>query len=522
MSNPKIYINNVWSTVEGLPHNAYMRIYDKLSYEIPGSHFIISKAEKATTLEERRKYAKYANWDGKKHLVKKKRNDENACLFLTGLISKVIKTLVDEYKVLPEIIDERKRPKRTLDLKWDNKFEPYDYQQKIVEDSINKGRGLIEVCTGGGKTLISSKIIQELGVSPFIFYVLTKDLMYQAKERLEEYIPGLQVGIIGDGQCDIKEINVMTMQTAYRCFEKPKKDDEKENFVDLEDSDIKAIKSENLAHLKKKNSIKKLINDAKGIYFDEAHHAAASTCQKILGHSENAYYIFGGTATPERADNADLMIEGIFGRKIGMISASFLIEKGFLIQPEIYYINLNTKKTRVKNFAEDYKRHIIENDERNKYIIDIARHMQAKDIPTLILVQRINHGKLLEKMIPNSIFVQGKSSNRQDVIDDMRTGRLNTMIATTLADEGLDIKRLTCLIMAGGGKSPIKCKQRVGRVIRTCKEENKKTAFVYDFNDIGRWLPSHSNSRKKILKQEPKFNVYTIDKFETSRKKNIF
>jgi superfamily II DNA or RNA helicase len=241
-----------------------------------------------------------------------------------------------------------------------------------------------------------------------------------------------------------------------------------------------------------------------------------------MGYSKQAYYVFGGTATPERADNADLMIEGIFGRKIGSVTASLLIERGYLIEPNISYINLKTKKQRVKNYAEDYKIHIIENEERNKHIIDIAKNMQSNGIPTLVLVQRINHGELLEKLIPNSIFIQGKSKDRQDAIEDMRTGRRNTLIATTLADEGLDIQRLSCLIMAGGGKSPIKCKQRVGRVLRTCHEENKKTALVYDFNDVGRWLPEHSATRKKILEQEPKFNVKNIDRVDFSKKKNIF
>lgn len=522
MNRPVIYIENIWSTIRGLPHNAYYTLYDILSYDIPGSQFVIDKAKRAETPEEIKKYARYANWDGKKHLVKKIRNDENSAKFLSGLTHRVYSIIKENFNVAPKIVDLRKIPDRTLDLKWGKDFNPYEYQQEVVDECLRKTRGLIEISTGGGKTLVVTKIIQELGVAPFIFYVLTKDLMYQAKERLEEYIDGLEVGIIGDGECDIKEINVMTIQTAYRCYEKAKKNDEKENFVDLEEGDIKAIKSEKLDHLKKKKEITKLIENAKGLYLDEAHHAAANTCQKIIEHSKKAYYIYGGTATPDRADNATIMIEGIFGRKIGCISASMLIQMGFLVAPDIYYINLKTKKQRVKNYNEDYNKHILENEERNKHIIDIAKFMQNSNIPTLILVQRINHGEKLEKAIPNSVFVQGKSKKRQEVIEDMRAGRMNTMIATSLADEGLDIQRLQCLIMAGGGKSPIKCKQRVGRVIRKCEDEKKKKAIVYDFNDIGRWLPAHSKARKKILKEEKEFNLNNIDTLNFTKKKNIF
>lgn len=878
--NPKIYIKNIWSTVDGLPHNSYMRLYDELSYDVPGACFAIENAKKIQEQEDRFNYL--ANWDGKKHLLKKVRNKENSATFLSGLISRVYKILVEEFNVLPEIIDERTKPEKILNLEWNPEFILHNYQSDVVTTSLRKGRGLIEMSTGSGKTLVVSKIIQEVGVCPFIFYVLTKDLMYQAKERLEEYIKDLKVGVIGDGICDIKEINIMTIQTAYRCYEKPSKK-EKEKFLDLDESDLKKIKSEKLDHLKKKESIIDLIESAKGIYIDEClvgntkiinsdgipieickirngenilggcvsnffsknvdsvekiihscgelttslrhkhlcikhetlsngqrkfrlkdaiekdveeciasklevndfllvptsiihnpkednkltfnqmrligaimgdghielygykvkinvskdyewfkevfesglkdfgiinyiskidsmgnlllsvsdkvfnnflvntiginrgkksntikineylwnnpiesllglvdglfgsegdvsknrvnilnsssyemicdiqlillklniisniqtiprkskkhnnmyrlsitgddiqktkkinlsmerkynqilsikktnikkrivtykgnsfylskikkiekiekmtevfdftcndhvfiannalthncHHTAASTCQTIVNHSNNAYYIFGGTATLEREDNADLEVEGVFGRKIGEISASFLIERGFLIQPNIFYINLKGSKRRVKNYSEDYKQHIVDNDERNKYIVEIARNMESKEIPTLILVQRIEHGEMLRNRIPNSVFLQGKSTNRQEAISDLKNKRLNVLIATSLADEGLDIQRLKCLILAGGGKSSAKCKQRVGRVIRTCKAENKKDAFVYDFNDIGRWVSEHSTVRRKILKQEPKFIVSNIDSFEIVKKKNIF
>jgi len=76
----------------------------------------------------------------------------------------------------------------------------------------------------------------------------------------------------------------------------------------------------------------------------------------------------------------------------------------------------------------------------------------------------------------------------------------------TIADEGLDIPSLSALIMAGGGKSPTRAKQRVGRVIR----KGSPFALVYDFIDLGKWTKKHSRARINILQEEPEFKVSTI------------
>ena len=86
------------------------------------------------------------------------------------------------------------------------------------------------------------------------------------------------------------------------------------------------------------------------------------------------------------------------------------------------------------------------------------------------------------------------------------------MIASTLADEGLDIPTLNCVILGGGGKSPTKCKQRVGRAIR--KVKGKVGSMIFDFIDVGLHTKKHSKSRKKLLESEPEFNVIEIDSFE--------
>ena len=105
------------------------------------------------------------------------------------------------------------------------------------------------------------------------------------------------------------------------------------------------------------------------------------------------------------------------------------------------------------------------------------------------------------------MFLQSKvdSEIRKDILSDFRNGDLDCLVATTLADEGLDIPILDAVILAGGGKSKIKALQRVGRALRLFP--NKVKAYVIDFMDNAHHLQKHSQERLKIYQTEEEFHI---------------
>ena len=107
-------------------------------------------------------------------------------------------------------------------------------------------------------------------------------------------------------------------------------------------------------------------------------------------------------------------------------------------------------------------------------------------------------------------FLSGRDYTdvRVGTINDMREGKIDLLIASTIADEGLDIKRLTAVILAGGGKSSTRALQRIGRVLRPY--EGKTQAYVVDFNDQSKYLKEHSEKRKKIYQTENKFTLLEL------------
>jgi superfamily II DNA or RNA helicase len=124
---------------------------------------------------------------------------------------------------------------------------------------------------------------------------------------------------------------------------------------------------------------------------------------------------------------------------------------------------------------------ICQNRERNNYAINYA--VEHLDMQTLILIPRITLGEDYEKRIPNSLLVHSKIAKKQRkaAMEEFKAGNLRTMIATSLADEGLDLPNVELLIMVSGGRSSQKTIQRASRALR--KTETKNCATIVDFSD---------------------------------------
>jgi superfamily II DNA or RNA helicase len=112
----------------------------------------------------------------------------------------------------------------------------------------------------------------------------------------------------------------------------------------------------------------------------------------------------------------------LFWKIIADINASFLIRKGILVKPTIYFVHTSKKLPADINYAEAYKQGIVLNEERNTMIANIAKNMTLQGRQVLILVKNIEHGNLLEALITDSVFLHGSKSARarKTHIQDMR------------------------------------------------------------------------------------------------------
>lgn len=250
---------------------------------------------------------------------------------------------------------------------------------------------------------------------------------------------------------------------------------------------------------------------ANGILVHNCQFWAAETCQIISDSSSKCQYRYSFSATPYRDKGDDILIEGCFGKTIADINASLLIRKGYLVRPTIYFCPIsNMRGIKKTSYPNVYKYAIVENEFRNERIRVIAEGLREQGRNVLILCKQIMHGKMLEQIISDTIFLHGAHSGkkRKAHLDKIREGGPNITIASTIFDQGIDVRPLDALILAGSGKSVTRPLQRIGRTLRPYP--GKKDAVVVDFTDRCKYLQGHSKCRRNIYETEEEFLIRDI------------
>jgi len=472
-------VGNTKSKIVGDIPDAVNRKIDKtLSYLVDGYAF-------SPRFRSRR-------WDGRARLYNKNNKSyQTGCFFL---VTKILKNSGIEF----EVEDERVPATIGTPLTVYNKV-PRDYQQESIDALLRTSRATLLAATGAGKTFIVANVIAKLNL-PTIIYTHTCDLLYQMKEEIEDSLQ-IKCGQIGAGKIDIQQINVATMQTVIKVLDKKYVMNDEYDYADDEATDITSKKKQVLDFIKK----------CPVAIVDEVHHASAESLQTILKKSVNAFYRYGVTATM-REKGDDLLIFGVLGRIVHTVKASELIRKGWLVPPTIYFYEVDYDiKMQQGSYQTIYKNCIVNNDYRNGLVVNAATRFCNNGKKVLILVRQINHGDILMKELLyqglNVKFLQSKvdAEVRKDILSDFRSGDLDCLVATTLADEGLDIPILDAVILAGGGKSKIKAFQRVGRALRPFK--GKLKAYIIEFMDNAQHLLNHSKKRLEVYQTEEEFNI---------------
>ena len=419
-------------------------------------------------------------WDGYIHLFNAK-----YLRFPTGLIDDVCAVLKSkgiEYEI--EYTYDTNPPK---EFSWKPKklFEPTEDQMEAVRACVLSKRGICKAPTGFGKTaMLSRYIISEFGV-PTLFVANRKTLLDDAAEDFIKGIDGLkesEVGEIKDGVYGNKKdrsanigkykIVCATIQSLHaKMF--PEKDD------------VESLKmSEDL-----KSWLK---NTCKLLIVDETQAVGTKVWDEVLAVINSPYRVFL-SATPKRTDGASLKIKAYSGPVMFSTFASTQVEQGRLSELDVEYHPFDHKMYNDKDssldYASMYKQCIVENQERNEFIVDKVFEMLEEERYVLVLIQYLDHGEtlqrmLIEKGIPETdiVYVNGSDTDkrRKKAISDFRKGKIRVFIGSTIMDVGVSVNVISGVILAGAGNSEITLVQRIGRALRTCDYE-KEVGFIPKF-----------------------------------------
>lgn len=247
---------------------------------------------------------------------------------------------------------------------------------------------------------------------------------------------------------------------------------------------------------------------------DEYHHSSSSTWYDTIMCCTNAVYRFGLTGTVDRKDEVNVMrMIACTGRVIYRISNEFLIERGYSAKPIIYLEEINEPKIKGDDWLKVYKHGIVQNEVRNRKIVERVKEEWSQGKGCLIICNHTKHGEILRKMLVedgvDAEFTHGGCSSafREQVLKDMREGKLRCLVATSILDEGVDISNIDAVWLAAGGKSMRQLLQRIGRGLRV--KSHGGGVKVFDFIDLHHPLLAR-HTKDRIL-------TYRAEKFEIKK-----
>ena len=468
--------------LEGLPVEVRRKIANRLKFEVPYARYMPQY--------------KLGRWDGKVNFFG---------IGGTGYVNHldVIQQVLLENNVEIADIDDQRIP---IDLKfntiqedfWGDKTWPKghpaegepirlrDYQVEVINNFLQNPQSLQEVATGAGKTIITatlSKITEDYGRS--LVVVPNKSLVTQTEE---DYINcGLDVGVyFGDRKELGKTHTICTWQSL--------------NILDKKHKDGSAVLS-----------LAEFLDGVSTIIIDEVHQAKAEVLKNLLTRNlRNAPIRWGLTGTIPKEKFEFESIHASLGPVIGQVSAKELQDKGVLSQCHVNVVQL-VDLPEFRDYQSELK-YLVTDKKRIEYIGKLLNGVKDSG-NTLILVDRISAGEMLQELIPGSTFVKGdvKLKDRKEAYDEINEGTNHVVIATYgVAAVGINIPRIFNLVLIEPGKSFVRVIQSIGRGVRKAKD--KDFVQIWDLTSTCKFAKRHLTQRKKFYKEAQ--YPFTIEKVD--------
>lgn len=478
----RIFDGNAHIDIYGLPPGVARKLDKATSYYVEGFQFDPRFKRK--------------HWDGREHLLKFHARHEFHRLPI-GLRLELKQILEDEG--LTTTTQTVPAPGRTeppvLDLQWEGP-ELRDYQHDAIAGFCDmhpgkaQGRGILSLPIRSGKTLTAAAVARVLKTTA-IFLVPSQLLLGQTVKTLTEAL-GIEVGVIGEGNWDPRDVTVATVQSLARRRTKR----------------IASAKPEYLDLLKRFGLI----------VFDEVHHLTGAQWHKVMADFD-ARYRLGLSATALLEDKREIS-RGVIWLKASTgpiahhVGMSRLIREGYLLRPTVKLHQVREPDLSKAGWSAALKKKgIYLNEWRNNLIAILASEHAHRGRRILVvskslaqvdaLIEAIGlHGHTVEKMIGSTPYAE-----RRHLIEQFVAGKIPIIVGTVFG-EGVDIPECEVVINADGGRDK---KATIQRMRCLTPSPGKEGAFFDDFLDFtNEYLAKHSLERLRVYKDEEEFDIEIV------------
>ena len=369
----------------------------------------------------------------------------------------------------------------------DYKIKPRDYQIGAFAHALRNERALVLSPTASGKSLIIFMLCDYIPGRKLII-VPTTSLVYQLDKDFKDYSDSnnsYSTHLIMAGQDKNAEADIF-ISTWQSIYKQPKK------WFDQFDM----------------------------VIGDEAHLFKANSLTRIMTKLERCDYRFGFTGTLDGTQTHRLVLEGLFGPVMKVISTRQLIDSKTIADLKIKALVLKysdaTRKMMSNAKYDEEIKFLAGHTPRNNFIKNLALSRKGN---TLILFQMVEkHGKIIYDLINSSVkdrkifFIYGgvdvQERERAREITEKEKDAIIVASYGTFST-GINIRNLHNIIFASPTKSRIRNLQSIGRGLR--KGEQKTVATLYDISDDLSWKSWNNFTLKHFAVRVKMYNEEEFD-----------
>lgn len=408
--------------------------------------------------------------------------------FKIGLYSEIRKFIADNQWVSTIEVDNNLNdavfPKISDDYEENLSYSNRDFQKESVISALKIGRGIIQVGTGGGKTLIMASLIENIiRINPkakILVIVPDTGLVSQTAAAFDEYkVPYSVSKWTGSDELDISSsVIIANSQIILSRIQ----DNSWIEYVDC-------LLVDEVHGLKEGNKISKVVFSIK-------------TNNK-----------FGFTGTVPNDNISRWNVIGLIGPVIYKKTGAQLRDEKYIspVEARVIEIEYKNKPEKVDSDHPTAQYHaelefLYNNSYRNSVIQSISTNFNDN---ILILVNHIPHGEGLYELLSNKLkdkqvfFIRGDVAveDREKIQNIMEKSNNVVCIAISkIFAVGISINNIHMIVFGAGGKSFIRTIQSIGRGVRL--HDRKSKLFVVDIADQLKYGREHSSKRKEIYYQE--------------------
>lgn len=449
---------------------------------------------------------KFGQWNGYIYLM-----DYNGKLpyGLWHLIKKFADARDYSVWVDPKIVETNDITRETFD-QWvskmdiysgDKKIKPHWYQADTVHHAIVNRRGVLNLPTSAGKSLIQALISRwflETYESKVLIIVPTTSLVDQMINDFVDYrlfprnaLHGIRAGTAKDSDA---LIYVSTWQSAVK--QPPE-----------------------------------WFKQFGCLMVDECHLATGLSITSIINSLTNCVYKFGLSGSLKEGKANTMQYVGAFGRIYKPVDTHTLMKEGQVTTLKINSIFLRYNDADVKKAkGMDYPTEIgmiTTHGRRNAWIAKLALKLaRDKQENVFIMFRLTKHGKwlyeALKKVYDNVVFIGGETDiddrNEMKTIAERSKG-LIIVGSSGVLSTGISIKNLHHIIFAHPSKSGVTVKQAIGRVLRL--HASKAIATLWDIVDDMAQKSKSKNAKSKYSSLNycmkhamERIKIYNSEKFD--------